>query len=436
MSRTTFSLASLYSSRNRRILRHLSARLQRSIGLLHRRDLLRLGTHRIGCTSLREVGVFNLAWHAPERTVAEVPPLPPLLPHASGSRRIVFAVCRETDASEALSLLLHLPADFEPLILVSRRHPVMGTILRRYGIGFEHYGTTDEFYRRCTEHGAACVVWASFANIDRYEPGYQHVFIDHGMSSKGHFMRDLAMAGGPSDLNAFALVCAPNRFTFDRLQALGFRGQLTLTGYIKGDLYVTQRYDRCDIVRALCLDPERPTVLYLPTNVRGIGTGSFERYYRLVATVTRQLGYNLIVKPHEEDYVRRPQLLAAVDASLGERQVIVLDWESPAWISTADVVIGDASSANIEALMARKPVILLPANRAQSRGNTDADVANEQVGIQQNAASVAGDAHTLARLLRRHASLTADASVIPYFNAYFDGRVHTRVWAAINALRE
>jgi ADP-heptose:LPS heptosyltransferase len=371
---------------------------------------------------------------SPQDTSCPCPTDPPV--DAGPTLRIVFAVCRETDASEMLSLLLHLPRRYAPLVLVSQRHPLMGTILRRHCIAFESYRDTEGFYRFCERHRARVIVWASYANMDRYAPDYHHVFIDHGMASKGHFMRDLKMVGGPGDLNEFSLVCAPNAFTFDGLTDLGYLGRLVLTGYLKGDLYVNGRKNRSSILPALGLDPSRPTAVYVPTNVGWIGTGTFDRFYRVVAQATRQLGYNLIIKVHEEDYVHRPHLLAAVEASLSDHQVIILDWESPVWITLADVVIGDASSANIEAIMAGKPTILLPPGAARSVDNTDADLAGAQLRMQHTAAPVADSADELSVLLRSYQSIRPDQSIVPYFNAFLDGQVHSRVVAAIDKLLE
>jgi hypothetical protein len=350
--------------------------------------------------------------------------------------RIAFAVCRETDASEMLSLILHLPRRYVPLVLVSQRHPLMGTILRRHCIAFESYSDTEGFYGFCERHRATVIVWASYANIDRYAPGYHHVFVDHGMASKGHFMRDLTMVGGPGDLNEFSLVCTSNAFTFDRLAGLGYRGRLALTGYLKGDLYVNGGYNRASILPALGLNASRPTAVYVPTNVGWVGTGTFDRFYRVVAQATRQVGYNLIIKVHEEDYVHRPHLLAAVETSLSEHQVIILDWESPVWITLADVVIGDASSANIEAIMAGKPTILLPPAATRSVDNTDAELACAQLRMQHTAAPVANSADELTGLLRGYQSIRPDQSIVPYFNAHLDGRVHSRVVVAIDKLVE
>ena len=149
--------------------------------------------------------------------------------------RLVFAIARETDASELLTLIFNLPEHYNASVLVSSRHPLMGTVCRRHAIPYLPYETTDGFYEQCDQLQADVIIWASYANIDRYETGYRHIFVDHGMHSKGHFMSSLRM--GRYDFNEFDMACVPNRFKYERLEQLGYAGQLELTGYLKGDMY-------------------------------------------------------------------------------------------------------------------------------------------------------------------------------------------------------
>lgn len=349
-------------------------------------------------------------------------------------RRLTFAIARETDASEMLTLLSHLPDAWDVSVMVSRRHPLMGTLLSRYDIPYVSYADTDDFYRQTAEFRPDAIVWASYANIDRYEPGYRHVFVDHGMHSKGHFMSGLQM--GPYDLNDFALMCMPNRFTYDRMKDLGYEGQLELTGYLKGDIYFSRKpCPRIEILEGLHLDPARPTAVYCPTNMEWIGTGTLKQYYRWVLQAAHLAEVNLLIRPHEEDYVHRPWILERIHRDCHPGQVIVLDWDSPLWLNVADVFVGDASSANIEAIMAQTPTVLLPAAPARSVDGSDVTVADLHQEMVHKAVTTATSAEHLAELLRRPPAPEPNLSLVQYFNEYFDGQVYSRFYSALDRIR-
>ncbi len=354
---------------------------------------------------------------------------------SSPKAHLLFAVARETDASELLTLLLNLPPRYRASVLVSRRHSLMGTTLRRHAIPYQSYSDTDDFYNKCEQLRPEAVVWASYANIDRYEPGYRHIFVDHGMHSKGHFMSGLKM--GRYDLNDFDMVCVPNLFKYERLQRLGYAGQLERTGYLKGDMYYRgMPYPREEILRNLGLDPGRLLAVYCPTNIRGVGTGTLEYGYKWVLQASAETGLNLLIRPHEEDYVRRPHLLEQIRKECRPGQIIVLDWESPLWICMADVFAGDASSINLEAVMAGVPAVLLPAGQAQPRQGLDHQVANLHQKMVHEALPTAASAEQLADWLRRPPPAEVDRSLLTYFNESYDGRAHERFFEAVDRLLE
>ncbi len=348
-------------------------------------------------------------------------------------RRLIFAVARETDASEMLTLMSHLPDAWDASVLVSKRHPLMGTLLSRYSIPYLSYDDTDDFYGQAGELGPDVIVWASYANIDRYDSGYRHVFVDHGMHSKGHFMSSLKM--GHYDLDTFAMMCMPNRFTYDKMKDLGYKGRLELTGYLKGDLYFSKRpCPKTEILEGLHLDPARPTAVYCPTNMEWIGTGTLKQYYRWVLQAAHMAEVNLVIRPHEEDYVHRPGILERIHRNCRPGQVIVLDWDSPLWLNLADVFVGDASSANIEAIMAQVPAVLLPAAPARSVDGSDATVADLHQEVVHKALTAVLSPEHLAGLLLNPPLPGPNLPLVRYFNEHYDGKVHARFFDALDRM--
>jgi hypothetical protein len=390
---------------------------------------------RVLVDELRQAGVLIPAWYARIQHHAGGRHISPTAVRAqvTGTKHILFGIARETDASEVLALISHLPAGWSASVLVSKRHPLMGTILSRHAIPYRMYEDTDDFYAKCEYLWPDAIVWASYANIGHYDPRFLHIFVDHGMASKGHFMAQLTM--GTRNLNDFAMVCVPNRTKYERLRGLRYSGRLELTGYLKGDIYRARTaYPREEILSALNLDTSRRTVLFNPTNISGIGTGTLVENYEHVLRAAQAAEVNLVIRPHEEDYVHRRWILERIHRDCRANQVIVLDWESPMWISIADLFIGDASSANMEAVMCAIPTVLLPAAKARSVLGTDNQIADIHQAIMHRALPTVESAEELTKFLLNPQKPPADGELISYFNEYYDGRVHERVFNALDSL--
>lgn len=179
------------------------------------------------------------------------------------------------------------------------------------------------------------------------------VQIFHGVS----FRNLLARSGKALK---FDLLCLPGRYHARLFRKRGLiREQgihATVTGFPKSDALVDGSMDRARILRAVGVDPAKPTLLYAPTGGRKNSMETMGE--EIIRRLGKDSAWNLLVKPHDHpkkkiDWFRRLQPLE------NERVRLVRDLDLVPYMFAADLLISDASSAAVEYTLLDRPIVFL-----------------------------------------------------------------------------
>jgi hypothetical protein len=184
-----------------------------------------------------------------------------------------------------------------------------------------------------------------------------HIF--HGVAGKYGFDTPDASFG---HFDAFFFVNRDRMRRYRRSGVAG-RGSAYLIGMPKVDRLADGTLTRDSAVRALRLDPSRPTVLYAPTWSRqsSLATAG-EPLVRALGT----LGVNVLVKLHDRAFAQRPEHFSGVDwgarfAALEAEGRLRLsrDPDSTIALAAADALVTDHSSVGFEFLLLDRPLVVL-----------------------------------------------------------------------------
>ncbi len=141
----------------------------------------------------------------------------------------------------------------------------------------------------------------------------------------------------------------------------GDRAQLI--GYPKADCLVDGSLNRCEISRALGLDPSRPTVVYAPTwsafsSLNSIGVE--------LLPALAGVGANIIVKLHDRSFDPRSQRAGSIDWRAKFESICrawgvfaATDGDIAPYLYVADALVTDHSSAGFEFMLLDRPLIVI-----------------------------------------------------------------------------
>ena len=190
------------------------------------------------------------------------------------------------------------------------------------------------------------------------------VQIYHGVSFKNLAVRDRALR--------FDLLCLPGRYHAELYQRAGLvrpgAAKCLLTGFAKTDALVT-RQGVTDVVRALGLDPSRPTLLFAPT---GEKHNALEVAGHAIVRAIRDDGrFNLLVKPHDHPKLKI-DWFAELASLEGDRVRLVRDKDVVPYLVAADLLITDASSVALEYTLLDRPILFVDVPRLLQKVSTKA----------------------------------------------------------------
>jgi hypothetical protein len=136
---------------------------------------------------------------------------------------------------------------------------------------------------------------------------------------------------------------------------------IRLVGMPKVDCLVDGTLERNSVLRSLGLWPERPTVLYAPT---WSPASSLNRYGLELLARLGERPFNVIVKLHDRSRDHRPQYSGGVDwvkaiqpLLVPDRVVLAAGPDICPYLTAADVMITDHSSAGFEYLLLDRPLV-------------------------------------------------------------------------------
>lgn len=141
---------------------------------------------------------------------------------------------------------------------------------------------------------------------------------------------------------------------------------IRLIGMPKVDCLVDGSLSRGEVLQALNLSPDLPTVLYAPT---WSPASSLNRFGLELIKRLQQLNVNLIVKLHDRSRDQRPRYSGGVDWPSAVASVLPADSGVLApgadicpYLAASDVMVTDHSSAAFEYLLLNRPIVrfLLP----------------------------------------------------------------------------
>jgi hypothetical protein len=212
---------------------------------------------------------------------------------------------------------------------------------------------------------------------------------------------------------------------------------IRLVGMPKVDCLVDGAYDRDTELRALGLDPSRPTVLYAPTWSPASSLNAFG------ADLVDALGrwpVNLIVKLHDRSRDLRPQYSGGVDwvARLepglkSGRGVLAPGHNIAPLLAAADLMITDHSSAGFEFLLRDRPIVRIHRPQLIELANIHPDYVSLLASVSDSVDDLAGTLAAVERGLSDPATRSTDRRVVAADLFYKPGGATAR---AVRALYE
>jgi len=181
------------------------------------------------------------------------------------------------------------------------------------------------------------------------------VQIFHGVSFKNLLVRERALR--------FDVLCLPGRYHAElyRRQGLVRAGgpRCFLTGYAKTDPLASRVSDPA-VLRALELDPSRPTILFAPT---GEKRNALEVHGVDAIRAIKKTGrFNLLIKPHDHPK-RKIDWFAELADLEDDRTRLVRGLDVVPFLGAADLLITDASSVAFEYTLLDRPIVFLDVPR-------------------------------------------------------------------------
>jgi len=181
------------------------------------------------------------------------------------------------------------------------------------------------------------------------------VQIFHGVSFKNLLVRDRALR--------FDTLCLPGRYHAELYQRQGLvregGARCFLTGYAKTDP-LAQRDKDPGVLRALELDPSRPTILFAPT---GEKRNALEVHgVDAIRAIKKTRRFNLLIKPHDHPK-RKIDWLAELADLEDDRTRLVRALDVVPYLKAADLLITDASSVAFEYTLLDRPIVFLDVPR-------------------------------------------------------------------------
>ena len=176
-----------------------------------------------------------------------------------------------------------------------------------------------------------------------------------------------------------------------------------LIGMPKVDCLVDGSMQRDAILRAMGLDPARPTVLYAPTwspasSLNRMGVPLLERLV--------DLPVNVVVKLHDRSRDPRPQYSGGVDWFARLRPILDRPHARLAeganvtpCLAAADVMISDHSSAAFEYLLLDRPLVRIELPELLKQANIHADYVRLMADASDNVTGAAGAIAAVERAL-------------------------------------
>jgi hypothetical protein len=185
--------------------------------------------------------------------------------------------------------------------------------------------------------------------------------------------------------------------------------QAALVGYPKVDVLANSPVPAADAARALGLDASRPTAIFAPTF--SPASALHDAGETIVETLLG-CGCNVIAKLHDRSLDDDPRYNGGVNwrerlqrFTEDERFLLARGGDSNPYVMAADLMVSDHSSIAFEFCVLDRPVIVYDAPRLAAA----ARINPEKIALLRSAATVVGDAASLARAVR--AALAApDAS--------------------------
>ncbi|HEU5055458.1 MAG TPA: CDP-glycerol glycerophosphotransferase family protein [Kofleriaceae bacterium] len=181
------------------------------------------------------------------------------------------------------------------------------------------------------------------------------VQIFHGVSFKNLLVRERALR--------FDVLCLPGRYHAELYQRQGLirpdGPRCFLTGYAKTDPLARRESDRA-VLRALELDPSRPTILFAPT---GEKRNALEIHgVEAILAIKKTRRFNLLIKPHDHPK-RKIDWFSELTSLEDDRTRLVRALDVVPFLDAADLLITDASSVAFEYTLVDRPIVFLDVPR-------------------------------------------------------------------------
>jgi CDP-glycerol glycerophosphotransferase (TagB/SpsB family) len=178
------------------------------------------------------------------------------------------------------------------------------------------------------------------------------VQIYHGVSFKNLAVRDKALR--------FDMLCLPGRYHAELYRKNGFiredDSKCLVTGFSKTDALVSGEIDREAVLKAIGVDPKRPTILFAPTGEKHNALDTMG--HEVIKAVSEAGVWNLLVKPH--DHPKKDiDWFAELEPLENDSLRIVRDFDIIPYLASADLLITDASSVAVEFTLLDRPIVFM-----------------------------------------------------------------------------
>ncbi len=169
---------------------------------------------------------------------------------------------------------------------------------------------------------------------------------------------------------------------------------IRLIGMPKVDCLVDDTFSRAAVLRALGLDPAKPTILYAPTwspasSLNGMGVG--------LVRGLGQLPANLIVKLHDRSRDLRTAYSGGIDwmarlqpLLIPGTGVIAAGHDISPYLVASDLMITDHSSAGFEFLLRDRPIVRIHRPELIALANIHADYVSLLTSVSQSVDDLSG----------------------------------------------
>jgi CDP-Glycerol:Poly(glycerophosphate) glycerophosphotransferase len=339
--------------------------------------------------------------------------------------RVFFAAVKPAFVTELLPIYRAMGDGWERQFILheTARHVI--TRFERDGIAFE---LVPVFQPRLRSGDYDICFWPTcHATPDYYPKRRVQVFRDHGPVTKGGWTK------WAQTLQRFTHLMLGSHYHADLVAKLGVdESRIHITGWPKLDYYFnTRQFPREGLAR-LGLDPNLQTVLITPTM-----PGPWSMPVELMldaAKQAQQLGVNVIYKLHDEFILQAPEIVTAIESLVRQSRTIRLadHWDSAEWIGLADVVVSDASSITLEAMAARKDLVLVPSRDSRLHEHI------EQIQLRKGgfcAYDGGGIGASIRHALENPGTLVAhQREVLGFFNHACDGQAANRTVAFLGEI--